>query len=54
MRAGFSLLEKDVTNKKRNQYKMTPGVLVWNHRYQYKSMVFNIYTEREKEKDMRG
>ena len=49
------LLEIDITNKKRSQYKMNPGVLAWNHKYQYKCVVFNIYTERERQGlDMRA
>ena len=55
MRPGFLLLETDTTNKKRSQYKINPGVLAWNRKYQYKFMVFNIYTERQRQGlDMRA
>ena len=45
----FTVGDLTLQNQKRSQYKMNPGVLAWNHKYQYKFMVFNIYTERERQ-----
>lgn len=38
---GFLLLEKGLTNMKKEEARINPVLLDWNWRYQYALMVFN-------------
>ena len=48
MQVSILLLEKLFTNNERGKPRMSPVLLDWNWRYEYETVIFNLFRERER------